>query len=228
VKGNIDVSIRHAVTKQVCKNAHVGTKDFCVVENGMPFEIVVTADLVEPPTDPSIEFCIHVNLSGKSVKTISRSIALCREPIVIDSITTDKISATKKRMVSAMVFRSPDEVSSSSSIMTSSEPLMFSFTMCYGRTVPRKRDVEIEDMTLPSMVVDSSKKFFERPTVSVSALKKHICNVPTHVFEPLGKLRVITKWVETEAYIFMNVRKRIRENGEDDGGEKKRKRIISS
>lgn len=210
VNGNIDVSIRHAVTKEVCRNVTIDSKDFAVVKTGMPFEIVVTADLKEPPTALDIEFCVQVKLFGKTIKTISRKIEHCREPIIINSVTTDLNSSTKQRMVSAMVFRAPHEVESTA-IDTTSQPLVFTFSMCYGRSIALKSDFKIKDMTLTSTVVDASKECFERPTITVSAVEKHVCNVPTHVFKPLGEKKVITKWVETATFIVENIKKRYRE-----------------
>lgn len=232
VKGKIKVSIFNAITKQRCRDVDVNGQDFSVVEEGMQFVIVVITELEEPPSDPEMEFAIRLILSGKVVKTISRKVKDCRLPLIIDSITTDINLTTNQRMVSAMVFRSPQEVSSkatSSEVVPSSEPLHFSFSMCYGKKFAVGSSSDFESFTLPTTVVDSSSKFYERPSIAVSAVEKRVCDIHTHAFKPMSEVRNVSKWVETEAFVLMHTtRKRTRTLIEEEQESSKKKRSIDT
>jgi hypothetical protein len=213
-KGDINVSIRHAVTKKICKNVKIGEKDFAVVEEGMPFEIVINATLVDPPSYPDILVLLNVSLFEQSVFTKRCNVEWFQKPIVIDRITTNINKTDLTQTVSKMVFRAPKEVTSS--VGVKEEALLFTVSLGYGR---KEGDVPYHDMSLSPMVVDSSKKFFERPSVTVSAEDKFIVQLtPMCQFRYAGQKKIVTKYVETEPYIMMNMKKRPRDVDADDDG----------
>lgn len=222
VKGKIKVSIFNAITKECCRDVYVNGQDFSVVEEGMQFVIVVFTELEEPPSDPEMEFAIRLILSGKVVKTISRKVKDCRLPLIIDSITTDINLTTNQRMVSAMIFRNPEEVSTSSEVVPSSEPLHFSFSMCYGKRFAVGSSSDFESFTLPTTVVDSSSKFYERPSIAVSAVEKRIRDIHTHAFKPMSQVRNVSKWVETEAFVLMHTTRTLIQEEQESATKKKR------